>query len=62
MQLQWDSMLIEVNVICLWLELDSLFSLKTASDIWLSDTYSSYVHNTQKNKLPNIKTVKMHKL
>eukprot|EP01083_Nonionella_stella_P210085 760925_1 len=43
MQLQWDSMLIEVNVICLWLELDSLISLRTSSNIWLSDSYSSRI-------------------
>ena len=41
MQLQWDSMLIEVNVICLWLELDGLISGRIGSDIWSSDTYSS---------------------
>ena len=28
LQLQWDSMLIEINVCCLWLELDSLITLK----------------------------------
>ena len=28
LQLQWDSMLIEMNMCCLWLELDSLINLK----------------------------------
>ena len=42
MQLQWDSMLIETNIICLWFELDALFTLRFGSDIYKSDTYSSY--------------------
>eukprot|EP01084_Bolivina_argentea_P164542 286076_1 len=43
MQLQWDFMLVEINVICLWFELDSLLSLRTTTDIWTADSYSSRI-------------------
>ena len=43
MQLQWDSMLIEVNIISLWFELDSFLTFKLFKNIWISDTYSSRI-------------------
>eukprot|EP01083_Nonionella_stella_P092106 257712_1 len=36
-------MLVEINVICLWFELDSLLSLRTTTDIWIADSYSSRI-------------------
>ena len=41
LQLQWDAMLIEVDVICLWLEVDALG--RTGSDIWAADSYASRI-------------------
>ena len=44
MQLQWDAMLIEVNVIACWMEFDSLLNARVGSHrVWSVDSWSARV-------------------